>query len=233
MRRALGIAAVLLAIGAQPALAGEYDPGTVPPESSARPEPSGRVLHVGRGGIQRAVDRARAGDTIRIRRGTYRGAVEIRGASRRGLRVIADGATLRGSIRVRDTGSITLRGLTVHGGVALRDVDRYVLDRVRVIGAAAAGIDARGCTGGTLTGVLARGNAGAGIALAAAPARMREVRTFIRNSTVERNAVGIALQDMRAVTIDRVRVLANGAGVRSLGATDLVLSATVIDPPQE
>ena len=71
---------------------GAYEPGTVPPESTPQPSSSGRVLQVGRGGIQAAVDRARPGDTVRVRRGTYRGRVEIRGASKRGVRLIGDRA---------------------------------------------------------------------------------------------------------------------------------------------
>src|SRR5215210_796027 len=133
MRSAL--AAVGLAL-----LAGAYDPGTVPPASTSQPAPSGRVLHVGRGGIQAAVERARAGDTIRIAPGTYRGRVEIRGASKRGLRIVGDRVTLRGAIAVRDTAAITIRGVRVVGGdIALHGVDRYVLDRLRVTGSEAAG----------------------------------------------------------------------------------------------
>ena len=100
----------------------------MPPESSPQPSSSGRVLHVGRGGIQAAVDRARPGDTIRVRRGTYRGRVEIRGASKRGVSLLGDRATIQGAVRVRDTAAVTLRGLTVTRGVRVDDVDRYVLD---------------------------------------------------------------------------------------------------------
>jgi hypothetical protein len=208
---------------------GEYDPGTVPPEATSAPKPSGRVLHVGRGGLQRAVDRARPGDTIRIARGAHRGAVVIRGASKRGLRLVGDGARLRGTITVRDTAAITLRGLAATG-VRLDRVDRYTLDGLRVTGGA--GIDVRRSVGGTIRRVLATGNRGAGIALAAAPARVRTVRTFIRDSTVSANAVGIALDGAGAVTVSRVRVLRNAAGIRSAGATDLVVSDSPIDPPE-
>jgi hypothetical protein len=222
--------AVLAALVAAPAPAGEYDPGTVPPESVTRPKPSGRVLHAGRGGLQRVVDRARPGDTIRLARRTYRGDVEIRGASKRGVRLLGDGARVRGTIAVRDTGSVTLRGIAARG-VRLDRVDRYTLDGLRVSGSAAAGIDVRGSVGGSIRRVRAWDNRGPGIALRRTPARVRTVRTFIRESTVERNAVGLALDSAGAVTVTRVRVQRNAAGIRATGATDLVVSDSVVDPP--
>jgi pectin methylesterase-like acyl-CoA thioesterase len=228
MRNPAGAAALsvaLLALLAPPAVAGEYDPGTVPPEATRRPEPSGRVLRVGRDGIQAAVDRARAGDTIRVPRGSYRGPVEVRGASKRGLLLVGDGATIRGSLTVRDTAAITVRGVSVVGGsVLVRDVDRYVLDRVRVSGSAGNGIDARRSPGGALTRVLARANAAAGIALGGSPPRVRAARTFVRDSTVEGNRVGIALDALRAVTISRVRVLGSATGVAARDVRDGVLT---------
>jgi len=232
MRRALAplaLAAAILALCAAPAAAGEYDPGTVPPEATATPERSGRVLRVGpraRGGIQRAVDRARQGDTVRIARGVYRGNVVIRGASKRGLRVVADGATLRGRVEIRDTAHVTLQGLSLRGGgVVIRDVDRYALRSVRVQGAPGNGIDVRRSVGGSLRRVLSAGNGAAGIALGGTPQRIRAVRTFIRESTVRDNAVGIALDRMRFVTVSRVRLPGNREPVLAVDSTDIVLDA--------
>jgi nitrous oxidase accessory protein NosD len=224
MRRSVVVAGLMLLASVSPAVAGEYEPGTVPPESTSRPASSGRVLHVGRGGIQAAVNRARAGDTIRVAPGTYRGRVEIRGASKRGLRLVGDRATLRGAIVVRDTAAITIRGLGIlGGGVTLRSVDRYALDRLRVSGSETAGIDVRRSRGGSITRVLASSNHGAGIGIAGSPALVRPVRTFVRDVTVQANTVGIAIDHADATTITRTRVLDNDMGVSLDGAGDLVL----------
>jgi hypothetical protein len=224
MRRALLVTVLVLA-GAAPASAGEYDPGTVPPESTSRPEPSGRVLHVGRGGIQSAADRARPGDVIRIRPGIHRGAVELRGASKRGVRLVADRATLRGTLTLRDTAAVVVRGLRVsHGAIVVRAVDRWSLDDVRVTRARGAGIDVRRSPGGTITRVRSSANAGAGIALAATPEQVRATRTFVRDVTVEGNAVGIALDRVRAVTVSRARLLANRTGVSARAVREGVLT---------
>jgi hypothetical protein len=229
MRRALAAAVLALGVLAPPAVAGEYDPGTVPPESTQRPAASGRVLHVGRGGIQAAVDRARAGDTVRIGPGTYRGTIDLRGASRRGLRLVADRATLRGGLRIRDTAAITVRGLAVRGSIALDGVDRYVLDRLRVSGG---GIGVRRSAGGTITRTLVQGSRGAGISLSSSPPAVRAVRTFVRDCTVRDSAVGVAIDRMRAVTVSRVRLLGNAAAVSASATTELVLADNLIHPPE-
>jgi nitrous oxidase accessory protein NosD len=230
MRRACVIALALLACASAPApaAAGEYDPGTVPPEGSERPSASGRVLQVRRGGrIQAVVRRARPGDTVRVAPGSYAGDVEIRGASKRGVRLVGDRVTIRGTVTVRETAAITLRGLTVRG-VVLDRVDRYVLDRLRVSGAEGAGVDVRRSPGGTIRRVLASGNRGAGIALAVTPAAQRAARTFVREVTLRGNAVGIALDRADATTISRARILANDVGVSAAGATGLVVRDTDI-----
>jgi Periplasmic copper-binding protein (NosD) len=213
---------MVAAVVAPRAVAGEYDPGTVPPEASARPPSSGRVLHVGRAGIQAAIDRARPGDTIRIPARTYRGPVEIRGASKRGLRLLGDGARIRGTIRVRDTAAITLRGLDVTGSVVLDRVDRYVLERMRVTGGERAAIDVRRSPGGTIARVLVRADH-AGIAVGYASAAVRARRTFVREVTVEGGFVGIALTYASAVTVSRARLLDNDVGVSVTAGSGLVL----------
>jgi nitrous oxidase accessory protein NosD len=210
MRSALAVLAII---------AGAYDPGSVPDEPPAQPTPSGRVLHVGRRGVQAAIDRARPGDTVRIARGAYTGPVEVRGASRRGVRLVGDGATIRGSVLVRDSAAVTLRGIGVRGSVTVDAVDRYVLDRVHV----SAGVAVRRSAGGTITRVLARGSRGAGIALGPDRERPRLMRTFVREVTVQGNAVGIALDGALAVTISRARILDNGVGVRVDGGRSVVL----------
>jgi nitrous oxidase accessory protein NosD len=215
MRSAIAVAVAAAVV------AGGYEPGGVPQEPAPRPAPSGRVLQVGAGGIQAAVDRARPGDTVRLAPGTYRGPVEIRGASKRGVRLVGERATVRGAIRVRQSTAVTVRGIAVAGAVRVDDVARYALDGLRVSGG---GISVRRSPGGTITGVLVQGSAGPGIALAASPPQVRASRTFVRDVTVRANAVGIALDAVRAVTITRARILGNATGVAAVGTREAVLT---------
>jgi len=208
---------------------GAYDPGSVPSEPAHAPKPSGRVLHAGRAGIQAAVDRARPGDTIRIAPGRYRGTVVVRGASKRGVRLLADRATLRGAVRVRDTASVAVRGLRVRGAVEVDGVDRPVLDGLRVEGG---GVTVRRSPGGSIDRVLVRGSAGPGITIASTPSEVRAVRTFVRDVSVEANAVGIALDGVRAVTVTRARVLGNATGVTARDVRDGVLTDSDVQGSQ-
>ena len=202
-------------------VAGGYEPGSVPSEPAPRARPSGHVLQVRHGRIQAAVDRARPGDTIRLAPGTYRGPVEIRGASKRGVRLVGDRATVRGTIRLRDSTAVAVRGIAVSGAVVVDDVDRYVLDGLRVSGG---GVSVRRSAGGTISRVLAQGAAGVGIALADSPAQVRAIRTFVRDVTVQANGVGIALDAVRAVTISRARVLGNATGVSAADVREAVVT---------
>jgi hypothetical protein len=222
MRRALSLAALVLAAVAPPALAGEYDPGTVPPEASPRPPSSSRVLHVGRGGIQAAVDRARPGDTIRVPAGSYLGPVDIRGASKRGLRLVGDGARVRGTIRIRDTAAVTVRGFGITGAVVLDGVDGYVLEHLRVTGGESAAIDARRSPSGTIARVLVHADH-AGIAVGYSRTIVRAKRTFVREVTVEGGHVGIALVHANAVTVSRARIIDNDVGISTIASTGVVL----------
>jgi hypothetical protein len=211
---------VALAVAAAVA-AGGYEPGSVPSEPAPRTAPSGRVLQVGHGGIQAAVDRAGPGDTIRLGPGTYRGPVEIRGASKRGVRLVGERATVRGTIRLRDSTAVAVRGIAVSGAVVVDGVDRYVLDGLRVSGG---GVSVRRSAGGTIARVLAQGGTGPGIALTASPPQARATRTFVRDVTGRAHAVGIALDAVRAVSVSRARVLDNATGVAASRTRDAVVT---------
>jgi hypothetical protein len=148
--------------------------------------------------------------------------VEIRGASKRGLRLIGHGARVRGTIRVRDTAAITLRGFDITGAVELDRVDGFVVERLRVSGGESAAIDARRSPGGTIARVLVRADH-AGIAVGYSRARVRARRTFVREVTVEGGLVGIALAHANAVTVSRARVVDNDVGISAIASTGVVL----------
>ena len=115
---------------------------------------------------------------------------------------------------MRDTAAVTLRGLTVTRGVSVDDVDRYVLDGLRLAGS---GVAVRRSSGGTIARVLVR-SAPVGIALADSPARCARLGRFVRDVTVQGNATGIALDAVRAVTVSPRARLGNATGVAATAA---------------
>jgi nitrous oxidase accessory protein NosD len=191
-------------------VSGAYDPGTVPPESMPQPRSSGRVVHVGRRGIQAAVDRARPGDTVRIRRGTYRARVEIRGASKRGVTLIGDGATIDGAVGVRGTGVVVRRS---SGGTIAR-----VLVRSAPVGISLA--DSPAAVRATRTfvrDVTVQGNA-TGIALDAVRA------VTVSRARVLGNATGVAATSVREAVLADSDITGSHVGVAVAAGSDLLLS---------
>src|SRR5215210_5059260 len=88
---ALLLPAGALAQGPDPSYPEPKDPGTVAPA----PKGKGKTRTVCKRGcrfsrIQAAVNRSKAGDTVRVKNGTYREAVTIRGRSKRYLKLLGN-----------------------------------------------------------------------------------------------------------------------------------------------
>src|SRR3954469_1282970 len=90
----VGLAVTGALAAASPALAVDYPAPTDPGQVQAAPKGPHHTLTVGKHGqfrtIQKAVDAAKAGDTVKIADGKYAESVKIVGAGKRYLRLIGN-----------------------------------------------------------------------------------------------------------------------------------------------
>src|SRR3954465_3271397 len=93
-RIAVGLACTGALAAAGPALAIDYPAPTDPGQVQSAPAGPHRILKVGAHArfhsIQKAVDAAKPGDTVKIADGRYRESVKIIGAAKRYLRLIGN-----------------------------------------------------------------------------------------------------------------------------------------------
>lgn len=237
------IATVTLALAPGAAAATNYPPPSHPGPLAGPPAGPHRTLSVcGRGGgrdcfarIQDAVDAARAGDTVQVPAGRWRESVTVRGSARRYVRLIGDpekpgrvileGAGRRGvGVWVRGADHVTVRGFAARGfrtaGFAVSGADGVSLRDVVATGSGAFGVRVTRSTGGVIADAHASGAARAGFAIAATPEQTRPRRTIVRRVGASGNAVGLAGDGMRHVTVTGSSFHRNnrGAGVPFAGS---------------
>lgn len=180
--------------------------------------------------IQRAVSRARRGDTIRIADGTYRGGVRIAGAKRSHLRVIGNrshprrvrvvlrGGRARTAVVVDGARSVTVAGVSARGyrdsGFVARGATDFDFDRVVAMGPRGRhGIKVLGSRGGEITRADTFYNGGAGVYVGRTPRQRKPRRTMVRRLRAWGNAAGFAGTGMRYVTLTRSELFNNGVGI--------------------
>jgi Right handed beta helix region len=231
-----GIAVAGALVAAAPALAVDYPAPTDPGQVQAAPHGPHHTLKVGPHArfrsIQKAVDAAKAGDTIKIANGTYRESVKIIGAKKRYLRlvgnktnptkVVLDGSRLKGAkaqngVMVNSADQVTVQGITAQNwkgnGVFLLNVTGYLVDRVRAMHAGTYGIYAFNSKGGTMSNSVGAWNNDSGFYIGQTPVQTKPVRSLVVNVKSYGNTLGFSGTNMRYVTITRSEWFDNGIGI--------------------
>jgi Right handed beta helix region len=181
--------------------------------------------------IQRAIDAAGPGDTIRIRPGRYREGVVIEGRRKSYLkllgtprspgRVVLDGRRARGSnqngVRVDGADEVTISGITARSfrsnGFFVVNAVGYTLTKLLATQTGVYGVYAFNSKGGEISDSEAYYVNDASFYIGQTPPQTRPIRTIVRNVDGWGSPIGFSATNMRYVTITKSRFFNNATGI--------------------
>ncbi len=178
--------------------------------------------------IQSAVNKAKAGDTIRVRRGVYRESVVISGKRKRYLRIVGDRkrprrVVLQGSGRkqngffVNGADQVTIDGFMARGyranGFFVVNAVGYKLTHLVAAKSGVYGLYAFNSKGGEMSHSEAYYHSDAGFYIGQTPQQTKPIRSIVRDVESWGNPIGFSATNMRYTTITRSRFYNNGMGV--------------------
>jgi hypothetical protein len=178
--------------------------------------------------IQKAVNKARAGDRISVKRGVYREAVTISGRKKRYLRIVGDrrkprrvvldgrgkkqnGFFVNGADEVTIDGFMT-RNYRANGFFVVNAVG-YTLTNLVAAKSGVYGVYAFNSKGGEMSDSEAYYHSDAGFYIGQTPQQSNPVRSIVRNVKSWGNPIGFSATNMRYVTITRSEFFNNGLGI--------------------
>ncbi len=182
--------------------------------------------------IQAAVNKAKAGDTVRVGNGTYRESVKITGPSKRYVKLIGNASDpskvvldlrkLRSprnqqAVLINAANEVTLQGFTAIGykgnGFFVTNATGYTFANLRAMLGGVYGIYAFNTIGGTMRDSTAAWNNDGGFYIGQTPPQAKPVRTIVTNVEAYGNVIGWSGTNMRYVTISKSRFYNNGTGL--------------------
>ena len=238
IRKAALLAAVpALLVFAAPAVAQDYPAPGNPGKVQKKPKGPFKTLRVCKKGckytsIQKAVNKAGPGDTVKVADGTYRQPVRISGIKKRYMKLIgnpahpervvidlrrAKGAAAQNAVMVNGANEVTVRGFTAIGykanGFFVVNAHGYTFANLRAMLGGVYGIYAFNTIGGTMRDSVGAWNNDAGFYIGQTPPQDKPVRTIVENVDSFGNVLGWSGTNMRYVTIRKSRFYNNGAGI--------------------
>jgi Right handed beta helix region len=205
------------------------NPGKVAP----KPKGKGKTRTVCKKGckfrtIQAAVNKSKAGDTVRVKKGTYRESVTISGRGKSyvslvgtpkapGRVVLEGGDKKRNGVLVNGADQVTVRGFKAQNytsnGFFFVNVVGYTAQNLIAAKTGVYGIYAFNSKGGTMRDSEAYYNNDAGFYIGQTPAQVKPVRSIVDNIESWGNPLGWSGTNMRYVTITNSRFYNNAAGL--------------------
>jgi hypothetical protein len=237
IRNVVGIAVVAAMAVPAGAAAGQYPPPSNPGAVQKAPKGPFHTLTVCKKGckyrtIQSAVDKAKAGDTVKVKSGTYREGVSIIGSKKRYLKlvgnpkapskVIIDSARGKGTPRqncvaVRDADQVTINGFTARhyngNGFFVLNANGYKLTHLNATLGGVYGIYAFNSIGGEMSDSQASYNNDAGFYIGQTPPQTKPKRSLVTRVRSFGNVLGFSGTNMRYVTITKSQWFNNGTGI--------------------
>jgi Periplasmic copper-binding protein (NosD) len=236
MRTVASAVVVASLVLAAPAMAAKYPPAKDPPGVQKAPKGPHHTLRVGKHAqfktIQAAVKAAKAGDTIRVAHGTYKGQVKLQGASTRYIQIIGD---------VKHPGKVIVELSGQHGAAAQNGFFILGADQVRVAGfqsqhykangffalnvrgykfdhdvakwGGTYGLYAFNSYGGVMTDDVGAWNNDSGFYIGQTPPQTKPTRSIASNLKAYGNVIGWSGTNMRYVTITKSQFWNNGTGI--------------------
>ena len=178
--------------------------------------------------IQKAVNRAKAGDTIRVRNGVYREAVKITGKKKRYLKVIGNARKprkvllrARGSMQnaffVSGADEVTVNGFMARGykanGFFFVNVNGYTMNHLVARQTGVYGLYAFNTIGGRMLNSEAFYVNDGAFYIGQTPPQDKPVQTLVRNVEGWGSPIGFSATNMRYVTITKSRFYNNAVGI--------------------
>jgi hypothetical protein len=180
--------------------------------------------------IQKAVNKARAGDTIRVRNGVYHEAVKVQGRKKRYLKIVGNPGkpkkvVLEGkhtknpqnAFFVNDADQVTIDGFFARNykanGFFVTNLNGYTLNHLIAGKTGAYGLYAFNAIGGRMLNSEGYYNNDAGLYIGQTPPQDKPIQTIVRNVDGWGNALGFSATNMRYVTISKSRFYNNAIGI--------------------
>jgi hypothetical protein len=241
MRALVSLAAVAAMAFAAPAMAANYPPPSDPGKVQSKPKGPHHTLKVCAKGkkakgcfktIQKAINKAKAGDTVKVPHGTWKEGLKIQGAGKRYLtligdvkhpsRVVLEGKSLKGAAKsngviVNRANEVTIRGFQAQNyngnGFFVTNAKGYHLNDLIAKSVGVYGLYAFNTIGGEMRRDIAAWNNDSGFYVGETPVQTKPVRTILSDLVSFGNVLGYSGTNSRYVTITKSKWFNNGLGI--------------------